>query len=560
MPQFLLRNFSRPYGKRNPRKKLYPNTKVVNVLELGDADPSLTVQRVDRTFGHYDMYSDSTALTQDQKRRVETGLGKLENQASEVIKKLLPACDGEDMITLTHGEVFTLKKFIFIMRYRSTLFHKRYNHETCEEYNDNDKAEMMAYMQMRGFTRPINVWYDNIFSILHTDAQNETQYVSRLRKSMYPEDVDFVELDMVKKYPVLCVPLQEGDEFVLSEYSFCLHEGPSDDMKVAWADFHVFCIIAPRLAIMLRFNLLPERLEDSNDKVSSRNKQELENILSKFRFPDEATSLFRNLPVYKPRSGYQKNEDGSLFHSPSTQRLKGIANPLGFPVARIGSNDLQTINALAFNEAYNLSKIVFATDSALKRALEFFLRMPSTGAYSLKNYSSEIDPRVLHLKRLEKASELLGLKVEGVYKLRTSEIMSEEEFVERFGQEFSPNKPRSEPCQSYTAPVNGLLEVKHDSHLPASTPLTESSSKDPLDKSAVFEQIMARIGQLETTLPKKQPKPVEEFKEPTSFFEAMRMMTEDSELTPVRRAMRAAVQPNAELDRFFESADKNLSK
>ena len=186
--------------------------------------------------------------------------------------------------------------------------------------------------------------------------------------------------------------------------------------------------------------------------------------------------------------------------------------------------------------------------------------MPSTGAYSLKYYSSEIDPRVLHLKRLEKASELLGLKVEGVYKPRTSEIMSEEEFVERFGQEFSPNKPRSEPCQSYTAPVNGLLEVKHDSHLPASTPLTESSSKDPLDKSAVFEQIMARIGQLETTLPKKQPKPVEEFKEPTSFFEAMRMMTEDSELTPVRRAMRAAVQPNAELDRFFESADKNLSK
>lgn len=464
------------------------------------------------------------------------------------------------MITLTHGEVFTLKKFIFIMKYRSTLFYKRYNHESCEEYNDNDKAKMMAYMQMRGFTRPIDVWHDNILKLLNTEAQNEHQYVSKLSKSMYPMDAAWVELDMVIKYPVLCVPLQKDEEFVLSEHSFCLHEGPSDGDNGAWTDFHVFCIIAPRLAIMLRLDLLPERLEESNEKVCSEKRQKLGEILSKHRIPGEATSRFRDLPVYKPRSGYQKNEDGSLFHSPSTQRSKGSANPLGFPVARIGSNDLQTINALAFNEAYDLSKIVFATESALKRALEFFLRMPSTGAYSLKNYSSEIDPRVLHLKRLEKASELLGLKVEGVYKLPTSEIMSEEEFVERFGQEFSPNKHRSEPCQSYTAPVNGLLEVKQDSHLPASTPLTESSSKDPLDKSAVLEQIMARIGQLEATLPKKQPEPVEEFEEPTSFFKAMRMVTQNPELTPVRRAMRAAMQPNAELDRFFESADKNRSK
>jgi hypothetical protein len=71
---------------------------------------------------------------------------------------------------------------------------------------------------------------------------------------------------------------------------------------------------------------------------------------------------------------------------------------------------------------------------------------------------------------------------------------------------------------------------------------------------------MARIGQLEATLPNKQPEPIEEFKEPTSFFEAMRMMTQNPELTPVRRAMRAAMQPSTELDRFFESANKNRFK
>lgn len=329
----------------------------------------MTVQRVDHTFGQYDMYSDSTTLTEDQKRLVETGISKLDMQASEIIKKLLQACDGEDMISLTHDELFTLKKSIFVMKYRSTLFYKRYNHQSCEEYSGNDKADMMAYMQMRNSTRPIDVWYDNILKILNTAAKNENQYVSRLNKSMYPMDALWVKKDTVMKYPVLCVPLQEDEEFVLSEHSFCLHEGPSDGDNGAWTDFHVFCIIAPRLAIMLRLDLLPDRLEDSDDEVSSRKKQVLEIILSAHRTPNEATPLFRDLPVYKPRSGYQKNEDSSLVHSPSTQRSKGSAESLGFPVARIDSKDLQTMNALTFNEAYDVSEIFFATKSALKRAL-----------------------------------------------------------------------------------------------------------------------------------------------------------------------------------------------
>lgn len=33
---------------------------------------------------------------------------------------------------------------------------------------------------------------------------------------------------MIMKYPVLYVLLQEDEEFVLSEHSFCLHDGLSD--------------------------------------------------------------------------------------------------------------------------------------------------------------------------------------------------------------------------------------------------------------------------------------------------------------------------------------------
>ena len=127
-------------------------------------------------------------------------------------------------------------------------------------------------------------------------------------------------------------------------------------------------------------------------------------------------------------------------------------------------------------------------------------------------------------------------------------------------KKLSRNKPRSEPYRSYAAPLDDVLEFKSDPYFSAFATLTKSLSKDSRDDSAVLEQIMARIGQLEATVPKKQPEHVEEYKEPTSFFEAMRMMTQNPELTPVRRAMRAAMQPNAELVRFFESADKNRSK
>jgi hypothetical protein len=294
--------------------------------------------------------------------------------------------------------------------------------------------------------------------------------------------------------------------------------------------------------------------------VRSRKKQELEIVLSNHRTPDEATSLFRDLPVYKSRSGYQMNGFGSLVHSPSTQGSKGSADSFDFPLARIDSEDLQTMNALAFNEAYDLSKLIFTIESASKRSLEFFLRMRSTDAYSLKNYSSEMDPRVLHLKRLEKASELLGTRVERVYKLAAREIMSEEEYVERFGPEFLRKKPSCEPYQSFNAPLNDPFEVKDVLHLSAPANLIERSSKDSRDDSTVLEQIIARIGQLEAALPRDQPETVEDFEESTNFFEAIRMMTQNSELTPVRRAIRVAMRPSAELDRFFASADKNRSK
>ena len=69
----------------------------------------------------------------------------------------------------------------------------------------------------------------------------------------------------------------------------------------------------------------------------------------------------------------------------------------------------------------------------------------------------------MRLSRQEKVSAFLGTEVKGACNHPLSEIISEEEFVQRFDPEFPRNKPRSEPCQSYTATMYNPFEVKRDS-------------------------------------------------------------------------------------------------
>jgi hypothetical protein len=132
----------------------------------------LTVKAVKRVFGHFDMYSDKSALTSAQKRRVEAELGRLESQTSLILQKVLPACDdGRGIVSLTSHEELVLKKFTFVMKYRSTLFFARYNHTSLRDYTADDKHRLLSYMNKRDLRRPIDVWLDNLMKILTTQSK-----------------------------------------------------------------------------------------------------------------------------------------------------------------------------------------------------------------------------------------------------------------------------------------------------------------------------------------------------------------------------------------------------
>jgi hypothetical protein len=78
--------------------------------------------------------------------------------------------------------------------------------------------------------------------------------------------------------------------------------------------------------------------------------------------------------------------------------------------------------------------------------------------------------------------------------------------------------------------------------------LTQSAwaeTKHSMDPASVQQLLQGRIRQLQLPVPDSQP---ELLQKPETFEEYMRMMTRNPEMTPVRRAMRAALKKTPEAD------------
>ena len=172
VPRFILRNYVDPNqqptpdtgNKRKDKKRLQQIQRnrdfMVNVLNLQDV--KLEQQTTSRTFRVMDMYRDFDTSKPDQ-HHLEKELSKLEARAGQTLTRVRKAfCSGEQEVELLRGEKDDLRKFLFI---RNRNFQKRFN-ITLEEYKENDRAQMLAYMEEKNFTNSIDVWYNNIKAIL----------------------------------------------------------------------------------------------------------------------------------------------------------------------------------------------------------------------------------------------------------------------------------------------------------------------------------------------------------------------------------------------------------
>jgi hypothetical protein len=238
------------------------------------------------------------------------------------------------------------------------------------------------------------------------------------------------ELLMRYMYPVICTPSKPGEEFILSEHAYALHEGPTIP-DLAMIEYHLVCVVAPRLALLLRSTLLPEADEDRDEVVKKKKEKNLARCLQQFPDSSEATSMFHDLPVTKPQ-----RKDIKACSSPTIQNDRGVTSDMpsfrGFSLALFGldSKAIQNINSLILDNASDLSMIVFRERSALRLALEFYLTRPICTDYDgMKTVGRGAnDPTLAYLRKLEHAARKLGSTTTAVYEFSETMMVNPRTF------------------------------------------------------------------------------------------------------------------------------------
>ncbi|KAJ3567507.1 hypothetical protein NPX13_g6739 [Xylaria arbuscula] len=220
VPQFILRNFAHKYTgpqrakkgkKKNKGDNMFRGELVVNNVNL-KTDPFVIEEtKVKRILGQYDMYQD-TALPEAQRRQIETMLGKLESHVSIIFRKITKAFEArEPHIWITRPERNAIRKFLFILKYRGSGFHRRFDHASAEEYDADDKELLRKYMTERGFKRPIDVWFHGLKTIMELKMEvDDGVWEKELVETMYLEDAKWFFMHTEMMYMALVTPADPG--------------------------------------------------------------------------------------------------------------------------------------------------------------------------------------------------------------------------------------------------------------------------------------------------------------------------------------------------------------
>ncbi|KAF8461610.1 hypothetical protein BDZ91DRAFT_683893 [Kalaharituber pfeilii] len=407
IPRFVLRQFA----TRRARRIDFQNP-FINLYDMGSST-IVPAADVHRSYGNYDMYRDASAADQ---MHIEDALAVLEGQASRIIKRIKTAlAKGENSVTLTRVERNDIRKFLFVMKFRTQGFWGKYN-RTLEEYDAVDRAEVLHFMERKGFTKPLEVWLHTMKTILDTHIDVEDKWEQTMMSECFSHDAQWFILNMNMFYMSFCTPADAADEFLLSESAFGIHEGPTEapmevyitpgpngmpDSQEAlkskyggagkYLEYHLLAPFGPTLLLVLRSNML----RDEESKKRLRAELAKQPGLEQLGTP----SLFEHIHLQPPVPSYglvtidefNPKEDDTFM----------------FKLHKLRRRDVQLFNSIFLNEVK--STLTWTTDAAVQRTLQVYLeddefRLPM--GFSLAPGSLEDMPLVVRRDRLWK---LLGI-------------------------------------------------------------------------------------------------------------------------------------------------------
>ncbi|KAI0971549.1 hypothetical protein F4678DRAFT_433305 [Xylaria arbuscula] len=436
VPQFILRNFAHKYvgpqrskkGKKSKSDNMFRGELVVNNVNL-KADPfAVEETKVRRILGQYDMYQD-TALPAAQRRQIETMLGKLEAHVSIIFRKIIKAFEAGDPSTwITREERNSIRKFLFILKYRGSGFHRRFYHDSSDQYNANDKSLLLKYMEEKGFKRPVDVWLHGLKAIMDLNMNAENCH-KELSENMYLEDAKWFFMHTEMMYMTICTPSKANAEFILTDNSYNVFEGPNtfvqdpdtgEVTESGWINFHEFAPLTPRLMIVLRSFLLPIPEEDSNPQIKAERDAQRKMVVGD---GTSTQSQLADLPVHKPRNSYSEIINGQVRLRPGEDGVKRKTDKFCFSFFPLGMDHVNKINHILLDNTFRCSNIVFASKDTFFTTLELYMTDTNPLGKALSADSPE--KRRKFLTNLAALMKSLGSTKEAVWTESAAKAMSD---------------------------------------------------------------------------------------------------------------------------------------
>ncbi|CAG8460524.1 1248_t:CDS:1 [Paraglomus occultum] len=364
IPQFLLMNFAiNNYGrifvgndniyKEKKHKQSFKNWNKKNALlqAYDNKNGQIINSPVRRTYGYMNMYKD---LDNKDVMYVEKELSKLEEKASHMIKDIINASQTKNEIVLVRKNLENLRKFLFIMNYRSR---SRWSQFADEKFDFMTRALLQKHMEEHKLKKAHEVWLQNIRGILETPHKN-IKDDSRI----FSVDRTDYQQRMVDCFLVIW-QAGDNDEFIITSNGFGIFEGFSGILPFGQLPFqfayHWFYVISPKLVLVL-CNHMAEFVGSQFNRKS---------ILANAPHP-------RPIPVYAPISeSSHSTTGGTAFDDKFDEQLKRMGfertenDNFTFSFAKISSETVSLVNCILLNETKPDLILTFLSPSYLYKTI-----------------------------------------------------------------------------------------------------------------------------------------------------------------------------------------------
>lgn len=414
IPRFILRQFAPTTqppaapialtGKNGKKDKRADY--LINKLDLQQS--KLTQRPVSIEYSLPDMYRDPGL--EENPNHLEKKLAHLEGQASNILQRTqreLPRHSTEPVFKLKRHEKNILRKFLFLMKYRNKGFFDRYNHDHIDTYDSDDRDTMREYMKAKGLTQPRDVWFDNLRGILNLDMDAGSSWTQRIQQEIYPDDAKWFILHLTSNYVAFCQPEQSDQEFILTENSCSVFEGPSNPglrlesgniTPGIYTEWHNFAPVTPRLLIVLRSVFLPPLVGELPEAVRDLFQSIHSAARARHLYPDAAGSMLQDMPIQKCEVEYMNARDSNFQAHKDDNFI--------FRCIKLSPIHVSKINNIFLEEAYCTSSIIYHSEPMFKRSIEHYLRDMTPGMKQLIPHP--LDKREPYLMTLRKIVRDLG--------------------------------------------------------------------------------------------------------------------------------------------------------